>query len=95
MGADPTADAAPDTTPVIEHRLRAVALVRGVLVLVVTVYLLTAGRNLVTSENLPLAVATVLATSAFTLSVPFWPVRGHRAVLDVSHPPNLILLCGR
>lgn len=84
MGTDPTADDAPGSTPVIEHRLRAVALVRGVLVLLVTGYLLTAGRNLVTSENVPLAVATVLAVGAFTLSVPLWPAGAHRAVLDVS-----------
>jgi diguanylate cyclase (GGDEF)-like protein len=75
---------APSTSPVIQHRLVAVATVRGVLVVVVTIFLVTAGRNLVTSENVPLAVATVLGVLVFTAAVPLWPVAAHRAVLDVS-----------
>ncbi len=78
------ADEQPDTPPVIEHRLNAVAGIRAVLVLVVTAFLLTAGRNLVTSENAPLAVATVLGALAFSATVPLWPSSVHRAVLDVS-----------
>lgn len=78
------ADDVPDTPPVIEHRLNAVAGIRAVLVLVVTGFLLTAGRNLVTSENAPLAVATVLGALAFSATVPLWPTSAHRAVLDLS-----------
>lgn len=74
----------PEAPPVIEHRLNAVAAIRGVLVLVVTAFLLTAGSNLVTSENTPLAVATVVGTLVFSATVPFWPRTAHRAVLDVS-----------
>lgn len=79
LGNDP-----PAAMPVIEHRLRAMAMIRGVLVLVVLGFLLTAGQNLVTRENVPLAATTVLATLAFTISVPLWPTAAHRAVLDVS-----------
>lgn len=78
------ADDQPDTPPVIEHRLNAVAGIRAVLVLVVTGFLLTVGRNLVTSENAPLATATVLGALAFSVTVPLWPGSAHRAVLDVS-----------
>lgn len=77
-------DDQPDTPPVIEHRLNAVAGIRAVLVVVVTGFLLTAGRNLVTSENAPLAMATVLGALAFSATVPLWPGSAHRAVLDVS-----------
>ncbi len=75
---------APPTTPVIEHRLRAVALIRGVVVLVVALFVSTYGRNLVSSQDVPLSVATVLAVLAFTASVPLWPAAAQRAVLDVS-----------
>ena len=75
---------APPTAPVIEHRLRAVALIRGVVVGMVVVFLATYGRNLVATDDVPLSVATVLAVLAFTASVPLWPSRAHRAVLDVS-----------
>ncbi len=74
----------PEAPPVIEHRLNAVATIRAVLVLVVTAFLLTAGGNLVTGENTPLAVATVLGALAFSATVPLWPGAAHRAVLDMS-----------
>lgn len=79
LGEDP-----PTTIPVIEHRLRAVAAIRGVLVLVVVAFLTTAGRNLVTGENAPLGIATALAVLVFTVTVPLWPATAHRAVLDMS-----------
>ena len=81
---DLLADEARLAPPVIDHRLRAVAAIRGLLVLGVTVFLATYGHNLITTENAPLAGATVLAVLAFTASVPLWPTAAHRAVLDVS-----------
>jgi diguanylate cyclase (GGDEF)-like protein len=81
---DLLADEPTEAMPVIEHRLRAVALIRAVLVVVVTLFLVTAGSNLVTSENVPLAATTVLAVLAFSATVPVWPAAAHRAVLDIS-----------
>jgi diguanylate cyclase (GGDEF)-like protein len=82
--SDLLGEGAPALEPVIEHRLRAVAVVRGVLTLAVATFLATTGRALVEAPDAPLGVATVLVLLAFSLTVPFWPARSHRAVLDVA-----------
>lgn len=72
------------TPAVLGRRLRAMAAVRAAVTLAVTLFLLTAGADLVTPGHTALVVPTVLVLLGFSATVPAWPPAAHRAVLDVS-----------
>lgn len=69
---------------VLADRLRAIALIRGILVLLVAAYLSTTGWELVETGNVPLLLAAGVLALAFTVSVPMWAPATHRAILDLS-----------
>lgn len=69
---------------VLGRRLRALAAVRAAVTVAVSVFLLTAGADLVVPGHGGLGAPTVAVLLGFSASVPVWPKSAQRAVLDVS-----------